>query len=68
MSKSKYVTGEEGFCNGIHSDQKAVVQSLNSEISDMAIVGYDAMQRANSTLEDFVRRNLTSEYTKQFRL
>ncbi|KAL1820400.1 hypothetical protein DCAR_0416733 [Daucus carota subsp. sativus] len=47
--------GEEGFCNGIHSDQKAVVQSLNSEISDMAIVGYDAMQRANSTLEDFCR-------------
>ncbi|XP_074371879.1 uncharacterized protein LOC141712734 isoform X2 [Apium graveolens] len=49
--------GKEGICNdfSVHSDQKAILQSLDTEFNDMAIVGFDAMQRANSTLEDFCR-------------
>lgn len=29
-------------------------ESLETDFEDMAMVGLDAMQRANSTLEDFV--------------
>lgn len=59
LSKSKHVTGKEGICNDfrVHSDHKAVLQSPDTEFNGMAIVGFDAMQRANSTLEDFVSRD-----------
>lgn len=49
--------GEGGICNDfpVLSDQKTVLQLQDTEFNDKAIVGFDAMQRANSTLEDFCR-------------
>lgn len=61
LSNPKYVTGEKGICNDFpaHCHQKDVLHSLDTELNDMAVVGFDAMQRANSTLEDFVSKTLS---------
>ncbi|KAA8546787.1 hypothetical protein F0562_003216 [Nyssa sinensis] len=39
----------------LHCDDKAGCSVLQTDSEDMALVGLDAMQRANSTLEDFCR-------------
>ena len=39
----------------LQTESKLIANS-NSDLEDMALVGLDAMQRANSTLEDFVSR------------
>ncbi|KAK9285468.1 hypothetical protein L1049_024662 [Liquidambar formosana] len=39
----------------LHCDEKIDFSSLQTDFGDMAVVGLDAMQRANSTLEDFCR-------------
>uniref|UniRef100_A0A5B7BW97 Uncharacterized protein n=1 Tax=Davidia involucrata TaxID=16924 RepID=A0A5B7BW97_DAVIN len=39
----------------LHCDDKAGCSLLQTDSEDMAMVGLDAMQRANSTLEDFCR-------------
>ncbi|OUZ99616.1 hypothetical protein BVC80_9061g43 [Macleaya cordata] len=39
----------------IYLERKSDLDALGGDIEDMAMVGLDAMQRANSTLEDFCR-------------
>lgn len=38
----------------LDNDSWMHTESLETDFEDMAMVGLDAMQRANSTLEDFV--------------
>lgn len=39
-------------------DNDMSVGLLKTDCEDMSMVSFDSMQRANSTLEDFVRNNL----------
>lgn len=53
--------GEEGNGNirdAIPPDDKAGIEASPNDFQDVAMVGLDAMQRANSTLEDFMRSYL----------
>lgn len=52
----KFLAGNEQIKNTVplQCDHKASFGSMESESEDMAMIGLDAMQRANSTLEDFV--------------
>lgn len=40
--------------NDIPPDEKADLEASPNDFRDAAMVGLDAMQRANSTMEDFV--------------
>ncbi|KAM7523760.1 hypothetical protein LguiA_013662 [Lonicera macranthoides] len=52
-----FAEGNEQIENTVplQCDHKANFGSLESETEDMAMIGLDAVQRANSTLEDFCR-------------